>query len=65
MWQGLLCGICMHPCALPGCELRFVMVTRWHFTGYPVTKLERFRMQRLFFLIHGGCLDVLLVFCAH
>jgi hypothetical protein len=27
MWQGLLCGICMHPCALPGCELRFVMVT--------------------------------------
>jgi hypothetical protein len=41
--------ICMHPCALPGCELRFVMVTRWHFTGYPVTKLERFRMQRLFF----------------
>jgi hypothetical protein len=46
-------------------RLRFVMVTRWHFTGYPVTKLERFRMQRLFFLIHGGCLDVLLVFCAH
>jgi hypothetical protein len=24
MWQGLLCGICMHPCAL---RLRFVMVT--------------------------------------
>jgi hypothetical protein len=50
--------ICMHPCALPGCELRFVMVTPLALYWLPGDQTRTISNAEVVLSIHGGCLDV-------